>query len=165
MPVPHVVLSYSIQDAKGAVSTVGINFPNAVDIGQVASFALDTGLMIDGLIKGKIISAQVALVIDMSQQAGLKTAPDADSDVEEGARFSWLTAAQSITGFRLPTFDEAFLIPGTREVDLADATVDTFHDRIIAGKTTGIVNASPSDERGEDITILNAAQESFVSSR
>lgn len=164
MSVPHAFLVYSVLDAKGATATTKINFPAAVDIGQVASFAVDTATMVNNLIKGRITEAGIGLTVDLSG-ATIRSAPDPDSDVEEGARFSWNSAVGAVTGFRLPTFDEAKMIAGTRNVDLADTDVDTFVDRIIAGKTTGLVNASPSDERGSDIDELAGARESFTSSR
>lgn len=164
MSAPHAFLVYTIQDAKGKKSTTTINFPAAVDIGQVASFAGDTATMINNIITGKIIEAGVGLAISLSG-ATIRATPDANSDVEEGARFSWNSAIGAITGFRLPTFDEAKMVSGTRDVDLADTDVDTFVQRIIAGKTTGLVNASPSDDRGSDIATLATARESFTSSR
>jgi hypothetical protein len=164
MAAPHAFLVYSVQDAKGKISTVKINFPSNVDIGQVASFAGDTATMINNIIKGRIVDAGIGLAVDLSG-ATIRSAPDPDSDVEEGARFQFEAASGAITGFRLPTFDEAKLVAGTKNVDLADTDVDTFVDRILAGKTTGLVNASPSDDRGSDIVNLASARENFQSSR
>lgn len=164
MAAPHVFLVYSIQDAKGKTSNMKINFPVNVDIGQLQSLAVDTATMVNNIIKGKIIDAGIGLAVDLSG-ATIRSAPDVNSDVEEGARFLWRSAVNAITGFRIPTFDEAKLLDGTKQVDLADTDVDAFVDRIIAGKTTGVVNASPSDDRGEDIEALESARESFQSSR
>lgn len=164
MGAPHVVLTYTIQDAKGKTSTMQMNFPTAVDIGQLASFAGDTATMINNVIKGKILDAGIGLVVDLSG-ATIRSAPDPNSDIEEGAKFMWEAATGAITGFRIPTFDEAKLVDGTKNVDLADTDVDTFVDRILAGKTTGLVNASPSDDRGSDIEVLRSAREQFNSSR
>lgn len=164
MAAPHVFLVYGIQDAKGKVSNIKINFPVAVDIGQVASFAGDTATMINSIITGKILNAGIGLAVDLSG-ATIRSAPDPTSDVEEGARFSWRSAVGAITNFRLPTFDEAKMVSGTRNVDTADTDVATFVARILAGKTTGIINASPSDDRGSDIGVLEGARESFTSSR
>jgi len=36
---------------------------------------------------------------------------------------------------------------------------------MLAGKTTGLVNASPSDDRGSDIDNVASARESFTPSR
>ncbi len=164
MAAPHVFLTYSIQDAKGKVSTVKINFPSAVDVGQVASFAIDTATMINNIIKGRILDAGLGIQLSLAG-ATIRNAPDPDSDVEEGARFSWNAASGAITGFRLPTFDEDKLVTGTNQVDLGDADVNTFVQRMLQGKTTGLVNASPSDDRGSDIDNVASARESFTPSR
>lgn len=164
MAAPHAFLTYTIQDAKGKTSVTKINFPSAVDLGQVASFAGDTATMINGIITGKILEAGLGLAIDLSGST-IRTAPDPDSDVEEGARFMWNAASGAETGFRLPTFDEAKMVSGTRNVDQSDTDVAAFVARILAGKTTGLVNASPSDDHGSDITTIKSARESFTSSR
>lgn len=164
MAAPHVVLFYSIQDAKGKTSQMRMNFPSAVDIGQVVSFAGDTATMINNIIKGKILDAGIGIVVDLSG-ATIRSAPDPDADIEEGARFQWEAASGALTGFRMPTFDEAKLVSGTKNVDLADDDVDDFVQRILAGKTTGLVNASPSDDRGSDIEVLRSARENFQSDR
>lgn len=164
MAAPHAFLVYTIQDAKGKKSTTKMNFPAAVDLGQVASFAVDTATMINNIITGKIIEAGLGLAIDISG-ATIRSTPDSNSDVEEGARFSWNAASGANTEFRLPTFDEAKMLTGTQQVDQADSDVDDFVQRILAGKTTGLVNASPSDDHGSDITSIAAARESFQSTR
>lgn len=163
MAAPHVFTVYTIQDAKGAKSTMKINFPQAADIAVLKDFVTTTASMIDALIKGKIVDAGIGLAVALP--GGLKASPLADSDVEEGARFSWRTALNTIPAFRMPTFDEAFISPGSRAVDTTDGTVDAFVQRVIAGRTVGLTNVSPSDDHGEDITALDAARESFSSSR
>lgn len=164
MTVPHVFLTYSIQDAKGATSIAKINFPDSTDIAILKTFAASTATMINAIITGKIISAGIGLEVDLSS-ATIRSAPDPDSDVEEGARFIWNSAIGALPSFRLPTFDEAKMVSGTRLVDLTDTDVDAFHDRIIAGQTVGLINVSPSDDHGEDIESVQSARESFLSSR
>lgn len=164
MAAPHVFVTYTVQDAKGAKSTMKINFPDAADIAVLKDFVRGTASMIDALIKGAIVDAGIGLAVDITG-LGLKAAPNADSDVEEGARFSWRTVLGTRPQFRMPTFDEAFISAGTKGVDTTDPTVDTFVQRIEQGRTIGLVNVSPSDDRGEDIISLDGARESFTSSR
>lgn len=164
MAAPHVFVSYTVEDAKGEKSSFNINFPDSVDIAILKLFARSTAEMIDDLIKGRITAIGVGLQVDM---AGLtvKTTANADADVEEGARFSWRTALNTLTSFRLPTFDETFLNAGTRQVNTANVAVNTLVQRILAGQTQGVINVSPSDDRGEDVTALESATESFTRSR
>lgn len=164
MAAPHVFAVWTILDAKGAKSVTKMNFPINVDIGVLQTFVSTTAELIDALIHGRIVDAGIGLAVDLSG-ATLKATPDVTSDVEEGARFSWSTAVGSNTTFRLPTFNEAFLLPGTRFVDQADTDVDAFVQRVLQGQTVALVNVSPSDDRGEDIEALNSARESFTSSR
>jgi hypothetical protein len=164
MGAPHAFLTYTVKDAKGKTSPITINFPANVDIGQVASFAVDTATMINNFIKGKIVNAGIGLMVDISG-ATIRATPDPNSDVEEGARFSFKSALGVLTNMRIPTFDEAQIVSGTQQVDAGNATVDPFVQRIISGKTTGLVNASPSDDHGSDIVSLEAARENFSSTR
>jgi hypothetical protein len=164
MAVPHAFVAYTIKDAKGKTSTQLLNFPDSTDITVLKTFVSSTATMINNIIKGKIVEAGIGLSVDISG-ATIRATPDPDSDVEEGARFSWRTAVNSLTRFRLPTFDEAKLVSGTTQVDTADSDISAFTARIISGQTVGLINVSPSDDRGEDITTLEAAVESFQSSR
>lgn len=139
--------------------------PSSVDIAIASTFARSTGVMIDALIKGRLVDVSVGIKIALSTLSGIKTTADADSDVEEGARFSFRTAIGGLTGFRIPTFDEAFMVSGSPLVDVADATVDALVQRVIAGQTVGLINVSPSDQYGSDVTGLESAVDSFQSSR
>lgn len=164
MAAPHVAAIYSVQDAKNKVSTFQIKFPINSDIAVLQDFVITTATMVNNLIKGKIISAGIALIVDLAG-ATIRATPDPDSDVEEGAKFLWNAASGAITGFRLPTFDEAKLSAGSNAVDLTDADVDTFHDRIIEGRTIALTNVSPSDDRGSDIESIRSALEAFTATR
>jgi hypothetical protein len=164
MAAPHVFVTYSIQDAKGQTSVQKINFPVAADIAVLQDFVVTTATMINAIITGKIISAGIGLEVDLST-ATIRATPLVNSDVEEGARFNWATALNTNTNFRMPTFDEAYLFDGTQEVDTTDAAVIAFTERVLNGRTVGLTNVSPSDDRGEDINTLVSARESFQSTR
>lgn len=161
---PHAFLSYTIKDAKNKESVMNINFPENVDIAVLKTFASSTATMINNLIKGEIVSAGIGVEVDLSG-ATIRSTPDADSDVEEGARFSWRSVVNSFPRFRMPTFNEAKLVSGTTVVDTGDSDVSAFVGRIESGQTVGLVNVSPSDDRGEDISALSTAIEDFQSSR
>jgi len=164
MARPIVSLFYTIKDAKNISSTFRIKFPNNNDIAIIKEFARSTGTMIDGLIRGKIDDVSIGIGVD-SLPGGWKAAALPSADVEEGARFSFRTLTNAITGFRVPTFDEDFIIDGTKEVDLADTDVDAFVDRITGGLTSGLINVSPSDDAESDIVAIEEARESFGKDR
>lgn len=163
MTVPHVELFYEVDDAKGQGARITQKFPVAADLAVVADYARGMGQFIDAVIKGLIVGYGITLRLDLADIAGIKTAAAADSDVEEGARFSWATSVGGNTDFRLPTFDEAFLVPATKLVDTSDAAIIALMDRVIAGRTLGVINVQPSDMYGNDITALASAVESFQS--
>lgn len=163
MGAAHVALIYTIKDAKGAKSTFTVNFPDSVNIDVLKTFAGSTAALVDDLIKGQIVDIGIGMTVALP--GGLKASPVATADVEEKARFQFTAASGAITGFSLPTYDETFTIAGSGNVDTANATVDTFVDRILEGQTVLAVNVSPSDDRGSDITGLSSARESYASSR
>jgi len=144
-----------------------INFPDDSDFATLIDFAKTTAQLIDPLITGQIVKVGIGWEIPLTDITGpsLASGPLSTSDVEEGARFQFGTEINSITGFRIPTFDETFMVAGTRLVNTADSAVDALIDRIIDGRTVGIVNVQPSDMYGNDVTYIEDAREAFESSR
>lgn len=165
MAAPHAFATFSIQDIKGKVSVTKINFPVNVDIGVLRSnFVPSTATLINALIKGKIISAGVGLEVDLSS-ATIRSTPDADSDVEEGAWWPMRAANGADAGFRLPTFDETNFKIGSKFVDLTDTDPAALAARLISGQTVSLTNVSPSTDRGEDIVAVDPPYEQFKASR
>lgn len=164
MAAPHIIGVYTIRDAKGKTSVSKMNFPIASDQAVLVDFLKTTAQLLDPLIKGQIVAIGAGIEVDLPG-SGLKTAPLSDSDVEEGARFNWRAASGAFTNWRVPTFDEAKMVTGTPDVDTADTDVAAYVARIEAGKTDTLINVSPSDDRGSDITDLDTARESFTSTR
>jgi len=158
----HVV--YTIQDDTGKTSTFRIPFPSNADIGVLQTFAWSTAELVDPLIRGQIVNIGISGSVEFAS-ANVKQAPVTGADVEEGAYFGFGSDAGYTTGFTVPTWDESFVLPASDEVDLVDADVDAFVDRIIAGQTVGLTNVSPSDSRGSDITEIQTARESFRKTR
>lgn len=163
--MPRAYVYYTYRDAKGETGRNEISFPVAVDIGVLQAFLSSTALLIDAVTRCQIINAGIGLEINLAAIGGLKTAPIAGSDVEEGAVFTFGTSADSLTRFRIPGFDETFVDDTSRAVDIAATAVDALVDRITAGHTVGLTNVSPSDQYGNDVTSLYSARESFQSSR
>ena len=162
---PHAFGIFTIEDAKGKSTTTKLNFPANVDMGVLRSnFMPTTATLINAIIKGKITSAGVGIEVDLSSST-IRSTPDADSDVEEGAFWPFKAANGADTGFRIGTFDEAKMVSGTTIVDGTDTDVAAFRDRILVGQTVGLTNVQPSTDRGEDITEAGAAYEQFKSSR
>lgn len=158
-------ISLSIKDAKGNQGTTEFNFPSDYDFDDVVLFAQQAATRINALIKGAITRISLGYAVDLP--AGLTATPDPNSDVEEGARFQFKTENGFYTAMRIPTFDEALLISGTKNVDLTDADVDDFVGSMVDGAPVVALGGvlSPSDKRDEDIASLEYAREEFQSSR
>jgi len=158
---------YTIQDEKNVESTTGINLPASTAFTDVALFAAEFAKIIDPIITGAITRIGVAYQVTLP--GALTSTPAANTDVEEGARFQWRTLNNYMASNRIPTFDEQFVVAGTREVDQADGTVAAFINAMLTGiDLTGVGGSGtiePTDYRGEDITAVDTAREMFQSSR
>lgn len=168
MAAPHVGVFVTIEDAKGKSSLLGYNFPigaaSNANINALIDAAKTGATLIDAVTRGKILNVGIAIGVDLSALS-LKSSAVATADVEEGARLQFNTAVNSITGFRVPTFDEDMLLSGTQAVDLEDTDVDALVDFFIDGHTLSAVTVQPSDDRGSDIESVASARESFQSTR
>lgn len=156
MPAAIVV---TIEDGKGIKSDMLINIPTATTVANATTFINSLLALIDPLISGRIVRAGLCYAIALP--GGLTGTANALSDVEEGAKFSFISTAPFKTGFRIPTFNETLLLSGTKQVDITDTDVDAFVDMIVAGNGT----VAPVDGRDADITALNYAREQFVKDR
>lgn len=163
--MPNVELFFTIKDNKGDKSRV--TFPAVIDTLDDAQYAIDAlGALIDPLIVGGFVNAGITLVGDVS---GLTTAAGATSDVQEGARFVFSTAEGYLKSARLPTFDEAFIISGSPNVDTVDADVAAFVTAITSGLSLvgagGAGSINFSDYRFVDLTTLESAKEDWGRNR
>lgn len=156
---------YTILDEKAAASTMKVNLPSATAFADVILFVSEFADLVDAVINGQIIRAGVAFEIDI----GTFAAAAAGSDVEEGARFNYRTDGGFLSAFRIPTFLESLIVPGTRQVDTADLDVLALDVAVRNGiDLTGVGGSgviAPSDQRDEDIVSLTSATESFTTSR
>lgn len=158
----HVV--YTVMDDTNKKSTFRIPFPVTTDLGVLQEFAWSTAELIDPLIRGQIVDIGISASVEFAS-ADVKSAPINGADVEEGAYFGFASEAGFATGFTVPTFDEAFIVSQSDNVDTTDSDVNAFVQRILQGQTVLLTNVSPSDSRGSDIVGLNVARESFRSTR
>jgi hypothetical protein len=156
---------WNIEDAKGKSASVGINFPQNVDIPLVTGdFMRSTAQLIDNFVDGRITGASASIAVNLDGVT-LKNAPILGSDVEEGGLFSFRSVAGAPAIMRLPTFDETFGLETGSAVDLTAPDVDAFVDRIIAGDTQGATTVRFADAHGNNIAGLKKAEERFRKSR
>jgi hypothetical protein len=163
MARPIVSIFVTIMDAPGSESIVKISLPNNSEIASAKVFARNTVTLIDALVKGKITNLSLGLGVDLP--GGLKSAADALSDVEEGARFIFAAANGGSTTMRLPTFDEAKMVSATDLVDTADTDVAAFVTQIVDGQTISLQAEHPSAADESDIVALTSARSAFQAER
>lgn len=159
-----VSITLTVQDGKDQESTVTLYTTDGYTLPQLIGAVVALAPLVKGVITGGIMRASLVIDVDISGIAGISTI-DPDSDTEEGALFIWNTDMNHDKRNRIPTFDEALLLPGTREVDTSDLTVAALNNAIIAGLVVGAATVTFVDSREEDIDALETAYESFQSSR
>lgn len=154
-----------IRDAKGKESEVKFNHPVNVDLGALKGALRSTAGLIDAMIRGQVIGAGIRLIVNLPGNLTLKASAIAGSDIEEGVRFSWKASSGGETEFRVPTVSEDWLTDqGVIDYTSGD-DFDDFIQRILQGRTQGLINASPSDAYGSDIASIIGGVESFIASR
>jgi hypothetical protein len=160
-------ITYSIKDAKNAVSTTKVNVPRSVGLTNVTIFATEMAKLINNLTRGAITRIGAATFVPLP--AILRQQPLPNSDVEQGARFRFRTEDGFYTALRLPTFDKNYILPGSKDVDTTDAAVVAFVTVMTTGinlaTAGGTGTASPSDKRDNDVVALASAKKQFLSSR
>jgi len=157
-----VNVTYTVEDGTGRTSLMEFNMDDGATIAEYADVVDQLRPLIQAVITGSITAA--SLNIPVALTGGVAAA--VNSDVEEGALFIWNTNELGVfPRNRLPTFDEAKIIPGTRLVDGADADVIAFTGAITAGLTSGATNVQFVDYRGANIQSGKEAYEQFLKSR
>lgn len=161
-----VDITFTVRDGKTPPneSTVTVFTTDGYTLAQLVGAVVALAPLVKNMMTGGIVSATLAVNVDISAISGIGVA-DPDSDTEEGALFIWDTDTGFSKRNRIPTFDEALLISGTREVDTSDINVAAFNNAIIAGLVVGAATVTFVDSRGDDIDSLTDAYESFQSSR
>ena len=159
----------TVQDGKGKKSNMVINVPPALpNIGRYMAIGRNWIDIVRGVTSGKVVYAGVTFGIELTAGA-LGDVADPNSDVEEGAKFIGMTENGFTSSLRIPAFDEAKILAGTRQVDLTDGAVEDLVDAMIDGiddDDTVLVNLQDVvDTRGEDIVSLVSALESFQRTR
>lgn len=163
-----VSINFTVVDGKNQESVVTLYTTDSFTLPQLLAAAVAMVPLVRNMITGGLKSASISIDVDLSGLfASFPTIPipDPDSDTEEGSIFIFQTVLSHDKRNRIPTFDEALLFAGTREVDVADAQVAPFIAAITAGVSAGGATVTFVDSRSEDINALLDAYESFQSSR
>lgn len=161
----NVSATWSVEDAKSAVSSFGMSFPETTDIPLLrTNFIPTTAELLDGIINGVFVGASIRISVNLDGVT-LKDAPVAGSDVEEGASFTFRSTEGGPTKVRLPGFTETFGLETGTAVDLSADPVDDFVQRVLEGDTQGLTTVRFADNRGNNVSGLVKAVGNFRKSR
>lgn len=157
-------LNIVVEDNKGAKSTTSFNVDDAVSVAGLAEVGLAIAQSILTIVTGRIVSISACINVDLTSLTGNTVA--LNSDVEEGARFIWNSTGGFTTSNRLPTFDEQYIVAGSRMVNVDAPAVEAFINLIEGGVVTvGDGTVAITDYRGAEVVDLDSARESFQRSR
>lgn len=148
-------LNFTVRDSDPDRASFRINLPGATSQANVVAFAQSFAALVDQAIEGVIENIQATLSIALP--AGLRGSTT-NSDVEHGARLTFETSGGFATSFRLPTIADSQLVGH----EVLQSTTEMA--AIIAAMVSGLSGVSPCDARGEDITGIVSAVESFRAS-
>lgn len=161
-------ISYTIKDEKDARSIMGVHVTavNIVGIldsaGSPLEYAADLALLIEPLISGQIVAININVSVPLP--AGLKTAPELTSDVEEGATFTFITADKFTAQVRIPTFRET--LQSGESVTLTNPDVSEFVVMVaLPEELPANWSVGATDARGGDIVGVTRARADFKRSR
>lgn len=147
---------------------------------EITLYCIDTGLLttaeltetandsigvIADLITGGILGCRIGfepILANLVANPAWKI-PDPDSDVEEGAKLVFRPLDGDIrpTTIRIPTFNEDFIVSGTRIVDTDEPEVQLFVDMVTDGAFPYSFDFDYSDSRGADLATYLSGEESF----
>jgi len=165
-----ITFTYTVVDGKTPPKKSEITLyaqdTGLLTTGNLAEVARDHLPVIRALITGGIVDCKIGFHPDMSAVfTGDPTIkiPDPDSDVEEGVTFVFRPLDGDIrpTLLRIPSFSEDFILEGTRLVDVAATEVALFVDSINDGTFPYSFDFDFSNSRGEDLAVLQGAEENF----
>jgi hypothetical protein len=150
----------TILDDDGDKSTCQFHMPRTFTWDEVVDTAEDITMLIDAMSLGQVVACGVTAAIDPASII-LKGQPVAQCDVQQCGLFTFETAEHYKHSIRIPAFDPDQFLDNSKEIDQEQIDVAAFITAIVDGVLQGETTVTPSDYRGEDITALVTAVESF----
>lgn len=144
----------TIQDSQGDKAVTHFYVDGIIATTELQQLVNQLANLVDDIIHGQLVGFTATYLL--ATPTGIKSAPEADSHVERGARFGWLAADGDIVSNRIATMEDQFFVG--EEVDTADALVLAFTNAITAGITVGATTYQFQDRHGSDIGSLISAR-------
>lgn len=156
-------IALTVRDGKGALSNPSVHILSSTILDDIVEYAQEFATVMDGIMTGEIIA--ISATVRVALPGGLGSAA-ANSDVEEGAMFLVDCVGGVKSRLRVPTFDEAKMIAGSKLVDMTDAEVIL----LVAHLEDGFTTTTPTDVdtleyREADMELVTAGYDAFQKSR
>lgn len=149
---------FTIVDAKNQSSTVEIPFPDSTPLVGLSAGVQAIAALINPLVTGGLRSAGVKIEVDVPTFGPVAQLL---SDVQEKAEFGMRTLNGFLKILNLPTFDETFFVTNSDQVNRTDPAVIAWVDFLEDGITAGGTLFQPSDQRSEDLVLVESAVENW----
>jgi hypothetical protein len=149
-------IAITVKDDKDTKRTVKMYADESLDFFEVQLWTYEYVNLLDQLINGQIVSANITRTVQADPVAPLPSA-----SVSEKAAFSFTTHAASVYKHQIPTWNEVYTrpIPQTqkRRIDTRSADVET----LVNLMTDGAANGHPfsaCDSRGAELFTVRGEQ-------
>lgn len=162
MAVAGVEVVYTIRDRKDKTAETTIYAPSGFTKAEYAGFAGFMAEVIDGLLSGKVDTADIGFAVDIAALTG--NTADPASDVEETGEFQFATSEGRNVMLTVPALNELLVLTGTDELDPAAAAVAAVIAMMESGLVVSATTIQPTDVAEIDITTTVYAVERFRNS-
>ena len=156
-----VVCNVVIQDGNGNNASTKVRLPNGFTIAQYREAGQALAQVIGDMSTGQVVNVGIGLNLDFGS-AGLKVSPLSLSDVYNKARYIFNAGT---TGFRkilnLPAINDNAIVDGSQNIDSTLPDVQAFETAMLSGISTVDGTIAPVTNRGQDLTAVSTAIESF----
>jgi len=153
---------YSIEDDSGDISTTAVKIPVGNTLAQYSEFGAAFGTLLDALVDGKTIAADLAVSVDVGALAN--NLPVGTSDVEEVGAFQFTTTENRLVNLNVPGLVENMVLAGSDDLDVLHASIGA----IITAMETGIAvtggTIAPCGKGEDSVSSLKSARERFRAS-
>lgn len=150
-------LSISVVDYNREVAGTSIFLPTTFAIGDVvtntAAFEAILAAMTDGFIKSGGVSRRLNQTDDPPVSGGPIT-----SNVQRKGVFVFENSFGTYNTYQIPSIDRALVLPGSKDIDLANAAVVAYV-AMMTGGLGGVTGSRPVGGNGYNLVRLAAAYE------
>ena len=155
MSLLAIRIVFTMQDGKGKVSKTEIKIPASVTLNNVATIAIQAAGILSNLTKARITSVRACVGLNITTTSVTQS----DADIEDKAFIGYQDANANFGKLMIPTIDEAFVLPASDRLDVADAAMLTLFGLIVTGDGT----IAPVTKRNGSVTAVTTAREIFRS--